>query len=59
MKIAANLPLLGATRFDLKYGMVGLSHRSVMAAIELYGKQVVPRVRELLAATDAPAPTAG
>jgi hypothetical protein len=56
-KIAANLPLLGATRFDLKYGMVGLSHRSVMAAIELYGTQVVPRVRELLAASDAPAPS--
>ncbi|MEA2628547.1 MAG: hypothetical protein QOJ10_1007 [Chloroflexota bacterium] len=48
-KIAANLPALGATRFDLKYGMGGLSHEILMTNIELYGTQVVPRVRELLA----------
>ncbi|HEV3353280.1 MAG TPA: LLM class flavin-dependent oxidoreductase [Acidimicrobiales bacterium] len=47
-KIAANLPLLGATRFDLKYGMGGLSHDALMTNIELYGTQVIPRVRELL-----------
>jgi alkanesulfonate monooxygenase SsuD/methylene tetrahydromethanopterin reductase-like flavin-dependent oxidoreductase (luciferase family) len=47
-KIAANLPLLGATRFDLKYGMGGLSHEALMTNIELYGTQVTPRVRELL-----------
>ena len=47
-KIAANLPLLGATRFDLKYGMGGLSHEALMTNIELYGTQVIPRVRELL-----------
>src|SRR3984893_14024824 len=48
-KIAANLPALGATRFDLKYGMGGLSHKILMTNIELYGTQVIPRVRELLA----------
>jgi len=48
-KIAANLLALGANRFDLKYGMGGLSHQALMNAIELYGTQVVPRVRELLA----------
>jgi probable LLM family oxidoreductase len=48
-KIAANLPLLGATRFDLKYGMGGLAHQALMTNIELYGTQVIPRVRELLA----------
>jgi probable LLM family oxidoreductase len=48
-KIAAALPTLGANRFDLKYGMGGLSHETVMKNIELYGKQVIPRVRELLA----------
>jgi probable LLM family oxidoreductase len=48
-KIADNLTALGATRFDLKYGMGGLSHRALMANIELYGTQVVPRVRALLA----------
>jgi probable LLM family oxidoreductase len=48
-KIAQNLRTLGANRFDLKYGMGGLSHQSLMTNIELYGTQVVPRVRELLA----------
>jgi probable LLM family oxidoreductase len=48
-KIAQNLTALGANRFDLKYGMGGLSHDALMTAIELYGTQVIPRVRELLA----------
>jgi alkanesulfonate monooxygenase SsuD/methylene tetrahydromethanopterin reductase-like flavin-dependent oxidoreductase (luciferase family) len=48
-KIAQDLTTLGATRFDLKYGMGGLSHRALMTNIELYGTEVVPRVRELLA----------
>ncbi|MCW2919845.1 MAG: luciferase [Actinomycetia bacterium] len=48
-KIAANLTNLDATRFDLKYGMGGLSHEALMTNIELYGTRTVPRVRELLA----------
>jgi probable LLM family oxidoreductase len=48
-KIAANLKTLGANRFDLKYGMGGLSQEALMTNIELYGTQVIPRVRELLA----------
>jgi alkanesulfonate monooxygenase SsuD/methylene tetrahydromethanopterin reductase-like flavin-dependent oxidoreductase (luciferase family) len=48
-KIAANLRDLDATRFDLKYGMPGLTHDQLMTNIELYGQQVIPRVRELLA----------
>ena len=47
-KIAANLRALDATRFDLKYGMPGLTHDQLMTCIELYGRQVIPRVRELL-----------
>jgi alkanesulfonate monooxygenase SsuD/methylene tetrahydromethanopterin reductase-like flavin-dependent oxidoreductase (luciferase family) len=47
-KIAANLRLLDANRFDLKYGMGGLSHPALMTNIELYGTEVIPRVRELL-----------
>jgi alkanesulfonate monooxygenase SsuD/methylene tetrahydromethanopterin reductase-like flavin-dependent oxidoreductase (luciferase family) len=47
-KIVANLPGLGANRFDLKYGMGGLSHEALMTNIELYGTQVIPRVREEL-----------
>jgi probable LLM family oxidoreductase len=49
-KIAQNLTTLGATRFDLKYGMGGLSHEALMTNITLYGSEVVPRVRDLLAA---------
>jgi probable LLM family oxidoreductase len=48
-KIAQTLTSLGANRFDLKYGMGGLSQAAVMTNIELYGNAVVPRVRELLA----------
>jgi len=48
-KIATNLRVLGANRFDLKYGMPGLTHEQLMRNIELYGTQVIPRVRELLA----------
>jgi alkanesulfonate monooxygenase SsuD/methylene tetrahydromethanopterin reductase-like flavin-dependent oxidoreductase (luciferase family) len=47
-KIAANLRALDATRFDLKYGMPGLTHDQLMTCVELYGRQVIPRVRELL-----------
>jgi probable LLM family oxidoreductase len=52
-KIAANLTTLGATRFDLKYGMGGLSHEALMTNIELYGTQVIPRVHELLTRAQA------
>jgi alkanesulfonate monooxygenase SsuD/methylene tetrahydromethanopterin reductase-like flavin-dependent oxidoreductase (luciferase family) len=47
-KIATNLRTLGATRFDLKYGAGGLAHETLMTNIELYGRQVIPRVRELI-----------
>jgi alkanesulfonate monooxygenase SsuD/methylene tetrahydromethanopterin reductase-like flavin-dependent oxidoreductase (luciferase family) len=48
-KIAKTLTSLGATRFDLKYGMPGLAHSKVMTNIELYGAKVVPLVRDMLA----------
>ena len=48
-KIAQNLPILGASRFDLKHGMPGMSQGSLLRSIELFGTRVVPRVRELLA----------
>jgi probable LLM family oxidoreductase len=54
-KIAQTLTSLGANRFDLKYGMGGLSHQALMTNIELYGTQVIPRVRELLADPERPA----
>jgi len=49
-KIAENLPRLSANRFDLKFGMPGMSQASLMKNVELYGTRVVPRVRELLGA---------
>jgi alkanesulfonate monooxygenase SsuD/methylene tetrahydromethanopterin reductase-like flavin-dependent oxidoreductase (luciferase family) len=54
-KIASTVSALGASRFDLKYGMGGLSHEALMTNIELYGTQVVPRVRELLATAEGAA----
>jgi len=53
-KIATNLTTLKANRFDLKYGMPGLAQSALMTNVELYGTQVVPRVRELLSASPAP-----
>ncbi len=47
-KIAATLRALKATRFDLKYGLPGMTHDELMTGIELYGRQVIPRARELL-----------
>jgi probable LLM family oxidoreductase len=48
-KIAKTAKALGAARFDLKYSAGPLPHDLLMHSIELYGTQVIPRVRELLA----------
>ncbi|SOE04914.1 probable oxidoreductase, LLM family [Rathayibacter rathayi NCPPB 2980 = VKM Ac-1601] len=48
-KIARTVTALGIDRFDLKYSAGTLPHPAIMHAIELYGTQVIPRVRELLA----------
>ena len=48
-KIADTLKALDATRFDLKYGMGGLSQSKLMTNIELYGTRVAPLVRDMLA----------
>lgn len=48
-KIAAAVRALGVVRFDLKYTSGPLPHEVAMRSIELYGRQVIPRVRELLA----------
>jgi Luciferase-like monooxygenase len=47
-KIAANVQALGLSRFDMKYSNGTLPHDAQMRSIELYGTQVVPRVRALL-----------
>jgi probable LLM family oxidoreductase len=52
-KIAATVRALGAARFDLKYSAGTLRHERLLRSIELYGREVIPRVRGLLA--EAPA----
>lgn len=47
-RIAETIRLLGADRFDLKYGSGPLPHELMMTSIELYGSVVKPRVLELL-----------
>jgi probable LLM family oxidoreductase len=49
-RIADVIRTLGLTRFDLLYAVGRVPHEQRMAAIELYGREVIPRVRELMAA---------
>jgi probable LLM family oxidoreductase len=49
-KIAATATTLGLSRFDLKYSNGPLAHAKMMTSIELYGTEVAPRVKDLLAA---------
>ena len=54
-KIAATVRALGASRFDLKYSAGTLRHELMLRSIELYGREVIPRVRSLL--VEAPGET--
>ena len=49
-KIATTVQGLGVQRFDMKYSAGTLSHERMMRSIELYGREVMPRVRALLSA---------
>ena len=49
-KIAETARALNLSRFDMKYSAGTLAHSLLMRSIELYGREVIPRVRELLAA---------
>ncbi|OYU47018.1 MAG: LLM class flavin-dependent oxidoreductase [Rhizobiales bacterium PAR1] len=48
-KIAAAATALDAARFDMKYSAGPLSHEKMMRCIELYGRKVIPLVREMMA----------
>jgi probable LLM family oxidoreductase len=48
-RIASGIRALGLSRFDLLYALGRVPHEQRMATIELYGREVIPRVRELLA----------
>jgi probable LLM family oxidoreductase len=47
-RIAAAVTDLGIERFDLKYASGPMPHEQLLTAIELYGTEVIPRVRTLL-----------
>ncbi len=47
-KIVETARALEITRFDMKYSAGTLAHDKMMRSIELYGRSVIPRVRELL-----------
>ena len=47
-KIVATVKALGLSRFQLKYSSGPLRHETMMQSIELYCREVIPRVRELL-----------
>ena len=48
-KITATARALRLSRFDLKYSAGRLPHELLLRSIELYGTEVIPRVRKLLA----------
>ena len=47
-KIAATAQALDLARFDMKYASGPLAHEKLMRCVELYGREVIPRVRELM-----------
>ena len=54
-RIAAVIRTLSLSRFDLHYAIGRIPHEQRMAMIELFGREVIPRVRELLADLRSPA----
>lgn len=52
-KIARSIKALGVGRFDLVYGAGPMPARARLHMIELYGRKVIPRVKELLQESDS------
>jgi probable LLM family oxidoreductase len=52
-RIATTMQTLSLNRFDLLYAVGRVPHEQRLATIELYGREVLPRVHELLAAPAA------
>lgn len=48
-QIATTAKALGISRFHMKYSAGALSHEKIMRCIELYGRQVIPLTRDMLA----------
>ena len=47
-RLVATVNTLGARRSQMKYGPGTLSHEKMMRSIELYGRKVIPLVRDML-----------
>jgi probable LLM family oxidoreductase len=47
-KIVSSVQALGASRFQMKYSAGPLSHAKMMRSIELFGRKVMPLVRDML-----------
>jgi probable LLM family oxidoreductase len=47
-KIAGTVKALGVDRFDMKYSAGPLSHEKMMRSIALYGRKVMPLVRDMV-----------
>jgi probable LLM family oxidoreductase len=58
-KVASTVRTLGVDRFEFKYSSGTLPHEKLMTSIRLYGEEVVPRVKTLLAEDPVVAPDAG
>lgn len=52
-KIADTISALGIDRFDMVYTSGAIPAADRLRAVELYGTEVIPRVRELLAEKSA------
>ncbi len=48
-KIAVTVKALGASRFQMKYSAGALAHEKLLDSIGLFGEQVIPLVRDMLA----------
>lgn len=49
-RITATIRALGLSRFTIKYSAGTLAHEKMLRCIELFGREVIPRVREQLGA---------
>jgi probable LLM family oxidoreductase len=48
-RIATTAKALGISRFHMKYSAGALSHEKIMRCVELYGRDVIPLTRDMLA----------
>jgi probable LLM family oxidoreductase len=47
-RIAASVKALGISRFDMKYSAGPMPHEKLLRSVELYGRKVIPLVRDML-----------